>query len=100
MGSPGDRQLRLRHVVAGSARGSTADYARHGNPLRAAAELDRKPDILHLFSQPGAAGFLAGQQEFAAANPWFSVRRLNGVTHFPALEVPDAAAAEIERFAG
>ncbi len=83
-----------------AARAVTADYARHGNPLRAAAELDRKPDILHLFSQPRAAGFLAGQQEFSAANPWFSVRRLNGVTHFPALEIPDAAAAEIERFAG
>ena len=83
-----------------AARAVTADYARHGNPLRAAAELDRKPDILHLFSQPRAVGFLAGQQKFSAANAWFSVRRLNGVTHFPALEIPDAAAAEIERFAG
>ena len=99
MGSPPDRQLRLRHVVAGSARG----YGRlrpARQPLRAAAELDRRSDILHLFSQPRAAGFLAGQQEFSAANPWFSVTRLNGVTHFPALEIPDATAAEIDRFAG
>jgi len=83
-----------------AARAVTADYAQHGSPLRAAAELDRKPDMLHLFSQPRAAGFLTGQQEFSAANPWFTVRRLDGVTHFPALEIPDATAAEIERFAG
>jgi hypothetical protein len=55
---------------------------------------------LHLYSQPRTAGFLAGQQEFSAANPWFSARRLEGVTHFPALEIPDATAAEIEHFLG
>jgi pimeloyl-ACP methyl ester carboxylesterase len=83
-----------------AARAVTADYAQHGNPLRAAAELDHKPDVLHLFSQPRAAGFLAGQQEFSAANPWFSVKRLDGATHFPALEIPDVTAAEIEKFLG
>ena len=31
---------------------------------------------------------------------WFSVDRLDGVTHFPALEIPDATAAEIENFLG
>jgi hypothetical protein len=35
----------------------------------AAAELDQKPDLLHLYSQPRTAGFLASQQEFSAANP-------------------------------
>ena len=54
----------------------------------------------HLFSQPRAAGFLTGQQEFSAANPWFSVKRMDGVSHFPALEITDATAAEIELFAG
>ena len=56
--------------------------------------------MLHLFFQPRAAGFLTGQQEFSAANPWFSAKRMDGVTHFPALEIPDATAAEIEPFAG
>jgi pimeloyl-ACP methyl ester carboxylesterase len=83
-----------------AARAVSVDYARHGSPLRAAAELGHTPDMLHLFSQPRAAGFLTGQQEFSAANPWFSVRRLDGVTHFPALEIPDATAAGIERFIG
>ena len=62
--------------------------------------MDQKPDILHLFSQPPAAEFIAGQQMFSVANPWFSVKRLDGVSHFPALEIPDATAAEIERFLG
>lgn len=69
-------------------------------PLRAATEPDQKPDVLHLYSQPRTAGFLVRQQEFSAANPWFSARRLNGVTHLAALEIPDATAAEIERFLG
>jgi hypothetical protein len=83
-----------------AARAVTADYGQYGSPLRAAAELDQKPDLLHLYSQPRTAGFLVRQQEFSAANPWFSARRLNGVTHFPALEIPDATAAEIEHFLG
>lgn len=63
-------------------------------------ELDRQPDLLHLYSQPRTTEFLAGQQDFSAANPWFSARRLDGVTHFPALEISDATAAEIDRFLG
>jgi hypothetical protein len=56
----------------------------------------------HLFSQPSlrAAGFLTVQREFSAANPWCFAKRIDGVTHFPALEIPDATAAEIEPFAG
>jgi pimeloyl-ACP methyl ester carboxylesterase len=83
-----------------AARAITADYARHGNPLHALSVIDPKPDILHLFSQPRAPEFLAAQQEFSAANPWFAVKRLDGVSHFPALELPDRTAAEIERFIG
>jgi hypothetical protein len=83
-----------------AARAITADYARHGNPLRALAEIDPKPTILHLFSQPRAPEFLAAQETFSVANPWFSVKRLDGMSHFPALELPDATAVEIERFIG
>jgi hypothetical protein len=83
-----------------AARAVTADYGQYGSPLRAATELDRQPDLLHLYSQPRTTEFLAGQQDFSAANPWFSARRLDGVTHFPALEIPDATAAEIDRFLG
>ena len=54
----------------------------------------------HLFSQPRADEYLAGQRKFSAPNLWFSAKRLDGVTHFPALEIPDATAAEIESFLG
>lgn len=57
--------------------------------------------MLHLFSPAAGRRSLTGQQqEFSAANPWFSVKRMDGVTPFPALEIPDATAAEIEPFAG
>ena len=52
-----------------AARAVTADYAQHGSPR----------------AQPRAAGFLTGPQEFPAANPGFSAKRMDGVTHFPAL---------------
>jgi pimeloyl-ACP methyl ester carboxylesterase len=77
-----------------------ADYARHGNPLRALAEIDPKPEVLHLFSLPRSPEFLAAQDTFSGANPWFSVKRLEGLSHFPTLELPDVTAAEIERFIG
>jgi pimeloyl-ACP methyl ester carboxylesterase len=79
-------------------RAITAMYERYGNPLRALAELDSHPPVLHLFSQPRAPEFLAAQEAFSAANPWFSVKRLDGTSHFPAFEIPDLTAAEIERF--
>ena len=87
-------------VWSRAARAVTADYGQYGSPLRAAMELDHQPDLLHPYSQPRTAAFLAGQQAFSAANPWFSARQLDGVTHFPALEIPDATAAEIDRFLG
>jgi pimeloyl-ACP methyl ester carboxylesterase len=83
-----------------AARAIMADYARYGNPLRALSEIDPKPNILHVFSQPRVPEFLASQEAFSAANPWFSVKRLDGVSHFPPLELPDVTAAEIERFIG
>jgi hypothetical protein len=34
--------------------------------------------------------YLASQQAFAAEHPWFSVLRLDGRSHVPSLEVPEA----------
>jgi pimeloyl-ACP methyl ester carboxylesterase len=80
-----------------AARAITADYARYGNPLRALSEIEPKPDILHVFAQPHAPEYLAAQETFSVANPWFSVKRLDGVSHFPAFELPDDMAAEIDQ---
>jgi hypothetical protein len=88
------------HVCSRAARAVTADYARYGNPPHALATFDPKPEVLHVFSQPRTPEFLAAQEKFSAANPWFSVKRLDGVSHFPPLELPGEMAAEIERFSG
>jgi len=86
-------------VLAGGSRGHGPLRAAR-NPLRALSGIDPKPNILHLFSQPRVPEFLAAQETFSSANPWFSVKRLDRVSHFPALELPDSTAAEIERFIG
>lgn len=73
-------------------------YARWHNPLTALAELDTPPDVLHLFSQPKDPGYLSAQDVFAEGHQWFRARRLDGVSHFPPLELPDAVAAAVAEF--
>jgi pimeloyl-ACP methyl ester carboxylesterase len=70
-----------------------------GTPFEALQRLNQPCPTLHLYSQPRDAGWLAAQQEFARANPWFRVQRLEGRSHFPALETPDAVARAILEFA-
>jgi pimeloyl-ACP methyl ester carboxylesterase len=69
-----------------------------GSPVAALAALGGCP-TLHLYAQPADPAYLALQQEFAALHPWFRVRRLDAVSHFPMLEVPGTMAREIEEFA-
>jgi pimeloyl-ACP methyl ester carboxylesterase len=75
-----------------------AEYAKHGNPLRAAAALEPPPRMLHVFSQPTSQEFLTAQQSFSREHPWFVARRIDAVSHFPPLEAPEETAVEIERF--
>jgi pimeloyl-ACP methyl ester carboxylesterase len=107
-GAPTELADRVRHEMgaygfemwARAGREIGMEYAQHGSPLRALAQLYPRPEFLHVFSQPRAADFLAAQQGFSRDNPWFLARRLDAVSHFPPLEVPEATAAEIERFVG
>ena len=73
-------------------------YARWGSPLKALAAFDPPISVLHLYSQPRDDGYLAVQQTFAEANPWFRVQRLDAATHFPTLETPDSVATAIIDF--
>jgi pimeloyl-ACP methyl ester carboxylesterase len=66
-------------------------------PLEALAALQPCP-TLHLYAQPADDAVLDAQQRYAAAHPWFAVRRLEARSHFPMLEVPDDMAAAIEAF--
>jgi hypothetical protein len=76
-------------------------YAVRTEPLQACAALPATPPVRHLHAEPKDAAFLAAQQDFARAHPWFSVRRLDAArTHFPMLEQPADLAGDLTRFAG
>jgi hypothetical protein len=54
--------------------------------------------VLHVYCQPRAPEFLSVQESFAREQPWYSVHRLEGVSQFPTLEVPDETAGVIREF--
>jgi pimeloyl-ACP methyl ester carboxylesterase len=75
-------------------------YEARKRPLDAFASLGAGVvPVLHAYAQPRDEGYLEAQRAFAAAHPWFSVRHLDGVTHFPMLESPEALAAVITEHA-
>lgn len=76
----------------------SAAYANAGSPLRALAGTDPPVPVLHLYAQPEDPAYLAAQQSFGAAHPWFQVSRLGARSHFPMYEVPEAMALAVERF--
>jgi pimeloyl-ACP methyl ester carboxylesterase len=76
----------------------SAGYARVGSPTDAWASLEPPVPVLHAYGQPVAPEFLAAQEAFAEAHPWFAVRKLPGVTHFAMIETPAELAREIEDF--
>jgi pimeloyl-ACP methyl ester carboxylesterase len=76
----------------------TSTYAREGDPLRALSGFDPPVRTLHLYSQPRAPEYLAAQEAFAREHPWFTVCRLDAVSHFPTLELPDKTADVIGAF--
>lgn len=76
----------------------SAAYAKAGSPLQALANLEPPVAVLHLYAQPDDPGYLAAQQSFSAAHPWFQVSKLDAHSHFPMYEVPDEMAKAIERF--
>ena len=54
--------------------------------------------LLHVYAQSSAPEYLSAQESFAQDHPWFHVRRLEAVSQFPALEIPDETAAVIREF--
>ena len=73
-------------------------YERVESPVAAWAALDPPVPVLHVYGQPADPAFLTAQEEYAAQNPWFTVRKLPGVTHFCMLETPAEVAGTIEAF--
>lgn len=78
-----------------------AAFDAEGSALRVLSALASAGDpcpALHLYAQPKDSGFLAAQQDFAGRHPWFRVRQLSGVSHFPCLECPAETAGIIDEF--
>jgi pimeloyl-ACP methyl ester carboxylesterase len=81
-----------------SGREIMSGYARVASPTEAWTKLDPAAPVLHLYGQPQDPAFLAAQEEFAASNPWFAVRKLPGLTHFAMIETPELVAEAIDEF--
>jgi pimeloyl-ACP methyl ester carboxylesterase len=75
-----------------------ASYERFGNPLAALKALSPPAPTLHIYAQPPDPAYFEAQQTFAAANPWFRVRRIGAHSHFPMLEKGDQIAGIVEGF--
>jgi pimeloyl-ACP methyl ester carboxylesterase len=75
-----------------------AMYTLEGEPLRVLSNFSPPVSVLHVYCQPRAPEFLAVQESFAREHPWYSVHRLEGVSQFPTVEVPDETAAVIREF--
>jgi pimeloyl-ACP methyl ester carboxylesterase len=82
-----------------SGREISAAYTRYGNPLRALEKLQPPLPVLHLYAQPADPVVYQAQQAFAERNAWFQVKRVNAISHFPMLEIPEDLAEAIENFA-
>ena len=75
-----------------------AAYAREGSPLEALSAIEPPPPTLHLYALPKDEEYRTAQEAFSRKHPWFHFRRLDGISHFPPLETPEAVAAAIEEF--
>lgn len=76
----------------------SAIYAQDGDPLQALSRLSPPVPVLHVYAEPRTPEYLSAQESFAQDHSWFAVRRLESVSHFPTLEVPDEIAGVITEF--
>ena len=67
-----------------------AAFAREGTAAEALSRLVPLRPTLHLYAQPRAPEYLAAHEAFARDHSFFHFQRVEGATHFPTLEAPDA----------
>lgn len=76
----------------------SAMYAQQSDPLQALSQLSPPVPVLHVYAEPRTPEYLSAQESFARDHSWFAVHRLEAVSHFPTLEVPDETARVIREF--
>ncbi len=81
-----------------SGREIAAAYKKHFSPLRALEKLNPALPVMHIYAQPSDPAYYQAQQSFAESHPWFSFHRVNAISHFPTLEVPEEICEAIEKF--
>ena len=75
-----------------AAREIEGSYARHGSPLRALAELEHPPSVLHLVPSGDDTCSFEGHRAYAAEHHWYHAAALPARSHFPLFEAPQQAA--------
>jgi pimeloyl-ACP methyl ester carboxylesterase len=83
---------------ARSGREIAAAYKKYFSPLRALEKLNPTLPVLHIYAQPSDPAYYQAHQSFADSHPWFSFHRVNAISHFPTLEVPEETYEAIEKF--
>jgi pimeloyl-ACP methyl ester carboxylesterase len=81
-----------------AAREVESSYARFGSPLRALADLEHPPPVLHLVPAAEDPFLFERQRAYEAEHHWYHAAELTARSHFPIFEAPRQAADEIERF--
>lgn len=81
-----------------SGREIAAAYARAGSPLEAFETLDPPVRVLHAYGQPEDPAYLELQERFADGHDWFTVHKLDAVTHFAMIETATELSHLIEQF--
>lgn len=76
----------------------SAAYKKHFSPLRALERLKPPVPVMHIYAQPADPAYYQAQESFSESHPWFSVIRVNAISHFPTMEVPEEVAEAIEKF--
>jgi hypothetical protein len=82
-----------------AAREIESSYARYGSPLRALSQLEPPLPVLNLLPASGETCSLERQKAYTSEHHWYHAVELPARSHFPAFEVPERMAEEIERFA-
>lgn len=73
-------------------------YFKWGTPLKRMKALEEKRRIMHIYTQAPVEGYEDVQRDFADENPWFDFKIIEGDTHFPTLESPDAFVKHVNDF--
>ncbi|TVY68474.1 1H-3-hydroxy-4-oxoquinaldine 2,4-dioxygenase [Fusarium oxysporum f. sp. cubense] len=72
------------------------NYERWGSPMERLETINDPPLVRHVFSHPRDEAYFAAHDEFARKHSkWFSFARLNGESHFPVVELPEAVSLQL-----